>query len=40
MVLTGRLTDSAFRCYDVVSDGDLKDAARELDEVSQQRKRG
>lgn len=34
MVLTGHLTDSVFRRYDIVSDGDLKDAARRLDDVA------
>src|SRR6476620_6542352 len=34
MALTGHLTDSVFRRYDIVSDGDLKDAARRLDDAA------
>jgi integrase len=31
MKMTGHITDSVFRRYDIVSDGDLRDAARKLD---------
>ena len=34
MALTGHKTDSVFRRYDIVSDLDLKDAARRLDDVA------
>lgn len=34
MKLTGHKTDSVFRRYDIVSDLDLKDAARRLDDVA------
>jgi len=34
MKLTGHKTDSVFRRYDIVSDLDVKDAARRLDEVA------
>jgi hypothetical protein len=37
--VTGHLTDSVFRRYDIVSDGDLKDAARRLDDAAQQQRR-
>jgi hypothetical protein len=33
MQLTGHKTDSVFRRYDIVSEGDLREAARKLDAV-------
>jgi hypothetical protein len=32
--MTGHKMDSVFRRYDIVSDGDLREAARRLDAVS------
>jgi integrase len=34
MKMTGHLTDSVFQRYDIVSEGDLRDAARRLDTAS------
>ena len=39
MQLTGHLTRSVFERYNIVSPGDLKDAARKLDAAGQGQKR-
>jgi hypothetical protein len=35
MKMTGHKTPSVFQCYNIVSDGDLREAARKLDEVTE-----